>query len=544
MASPMSGFLSLLARGASRVAGGSSASVARAASAGEVAAFSASSSRASAPASSSNSATPAPTSAHLREIAVAPRPDWSAFALADRVNRHVARSEGYLESASGARGRGAYALFDEMEEKDAHLHGILQTRRNGVLARPRRVEPASSEARDVAFAARVERALERVPEWEASLGRLLDAIARGFAVLEVVWGYDADGFVVPAELKPRAPWRFELGPRGELLLADDPYATKNDATSRALPDRKFLVMRHDASDERPYGRGLCERVYWYWWFKKNNLKFWALYNEKFGAPTVVAKHAPGLARGERERLLEVLSTLQADAGVVVPEGVELDLLESGRRGTADTYRELADWCNDEMSRGVLGQTLTTGEGRRSGSMALGRVHEAVRFDYVRADALLLMNALNATLLRWIADFNLGPGSAAPRWVVDLVPDLDVEVEAEIDRRLLQMGVPLPLRHFHEKYRRPAPAPGERSLRYDDSNLYQYHLQFGVLTVNEVRATLGLPRVEWGDRAPVPAGAGRGAGGGGARPKGGGNSRDDPEEREAEGDEVGRDRRGR
>ena len=42
------------------------------------------------------------------------------------------------------------------------------------------------------------------------------------------------------------------------------------------------------------------------------------------------------------------------------------------------------------------------------------------------------------------------------------------------------------------------------LQYDDSNLYQYHLQFGVLTINEVRVKLGLPPVPWGDKPTSPA----------------------------------------
>jgi hypothetical protein len=104
------------------------------------------------------------------------------------------------------------------------------------------------------------------------------------------------------------------------------------------------------------------------------------------------------------------------------------------------------------------------------------------------------------------DFNFGEDHPAPRWRIDLRPEIDREIEAGIDRQLLQMGVPLPLRYFYEKYGRPAAGPGERALRYDDSNLFQYHLQFGVLTVNEVRASLGLPPVDWGDRPTSPVDA--------------------------------------
>lgn len=475
---------------------------------------------------------------HKIEIASMRRAAWPPEGPRDRINAHIARSEGYTQALGASWGQGAYALFEEMEEKDAHLYSVLQTRKNGLLARPTRIEPASAEPRDLEVARWIEGALARLPNLELGLNHMLDALAKGMSVVEIIWGYDAEGRIVPTELKPRSAWRFRFGPDGALRLADaDPWTAaapersgqSGDANraartpmlggpgsgaglgargiggngDRALPDRKFLVTLFNATDDRPYGRGLDERVYWYWWFKKNNLKFWVMHNEKFGAPTVVAKHAPGLSSVERDRLLEVISSLQADAGVTLPEGVTLELLEPLRRGSADTYRDMANWLNEEISRAVLGQTLTVSEGSRGGSMALGRVHDAVRMDYIRSDAQTLMGVLNGQLIRWMMDFNFGPGAAAPRWVVDLTPDVDPAVEAAIDKQLLQMGVPLPIRYFYSRYKRPAPGLGERQLRYDDTNLFQYHLQFGVLTVNEVRASLGLPPVAWGDEPTSP-----------------------------------------
>jgi phage gp29-like protein len=218
---------------------------------------------------------------------------------------------------------------------------------------------------------------------------------------------------------------------------------------------------------------------------------------------VVARHRSGLGEAERDRLLEVIEAIQTDAGVTIPEGVTLELLEARRAGSSDTYRELASWCDEQISRAVLGQTLTVSEGNRSGSLALGQVHESVRMDYVKADAWLLMDIINNQLVRWLVDLNYGEDEPAPRWTIDLAPQLDLAQEIEVDRQLLQMGVSLPVGYFYEKYGRPAPTGDGHRLQYDDSNLYQYHLQFGILTINEVRAKLGLPPVPWGDRTTSP-----------------------------------------
>ena len=208
------------------------------------------------------------------------------------------------------------------------------------------------------------------------------------------------------------------------------------------------------------------------------------------------------------RLYEVIESLQNDTGVTVPDSITVELLEARRSGNASTYRDLADWCNDEISKIVLGATLTSGEGRRSGSNALGEVHERVRSEYVEADARALENVVNSQLVRYMVDFNFGPGIDAPRWTIDTTRDDHLEREIAIDRQLIETGIALPESYFHEKYKRPAPVGQESALRFDDRNLFQYHLRYGVLTVNEARKRLGLPSVSWGERpvqlaAPPP-----------------------------------------
>ena len=432
----------------------------------------------------------------LKEFAPTPADPWGELYGGRRLGDAIVRSEGFAGHAS------AYSLFEEMEDKDAHLFSALQTRKLGVLARPQKIVAAGDAPAQRQAAEWVERTLRATPGWLSALQHLLGALAKGMAVVEILWGFDPEGRLIPLSLRPRAAGRFAWNPSGEWRLID-PLAAPL-APGRPLPPRKFLFALFGASDERPYGKGLCEKVYWYWWFKKHNIKFWLIYNEKFGAPTVVARHRPGLSDVERERLLEVIEAVQTDAGVTIPDGITLELLETKRAGSADTYQALAQWCNDEISRGILGQTLTASEGQRSGSLALGQVHEVVRQDYVRADAWMLMDAINSQLVRWLVDLNFGEDVPAPRWTIDLSPELDLGQEVQVDRQLLQMGVPLSTGYFYEKYGRPAPLGEAGRLQYDDSNLYQYHLQFGVLTINEVRIKLGLPPVAWGDRPTSPA----------------------------------------
>jgi len=460
-----------------------------------------------------------PTTALTREIVGPNRWAWPGYLTPSPTAYHIL----YSGALAGPGIRNLYDLYQEMEDKDGHLYSVLQTRKNGVLSRERKVVAASDSPRDREIADFVARSLAHIPQFDQSLRDILDALAKGFSVAEIVWTIGGDRIAVAA-LKSRYQGRFVFDLDGRLRLLDEsdvaqavslcswptgslPHVNLRrgqiDNLSRLLPPEKFIVFTFDGRHGNPYGSGLCQKAYWYYWFKKNNLKFWVIFNEKFGSPTVVGKYRAGTSDDERNRLLEVIDSLQEDTGIVVPETMVIELLEARRSGNINTYRDLADWCNDEMSKIVLGGTLTASEGRRAGSYALGKVHEAVRNEYVAADARALMEVVNTQLVAWLVEYNFGRDVVAPRWTLDTADDEDLEREARLDGQLIGMGIPLPLGYFYEKYKRPAPRTDERSLRYDDNNLYQYHLEFGVLTINEIRRSLGLNPVPWGNERPQP-----------------------------------------
>lgn len=481
-----------------------------------------------------------------RELAGGSVPPWWGVA------------QGWMTWPARRTGTTLYGFFREMEEKDAHLYSVLQTRRNALAGADWKVVEASDSARDQAVAAFVREALAGLGNVSQVFMDLLDAFGKGWSVSEVMWRVDgATGRVTPAEVRSRLPEQFALGRDGGLyLLAEGAPAPAQGpapdglmprpgemmvwaAGARRMPARKFLSFVFQGGAASPYGTPLCARAFWYHWFKKNTVKFWSVYNEKFGAPTAVARYGPSATDAELQRLKQMLESLQHDTGIILPETVQLELIEARRADASDSFRDFAEWCNDEMSKIVLGQTLTTAEGRRSGSLALARVHDRVRGDYLAADARALGECATAQLVRWLVDFNFGPGVPAPRFVFDVAGVEEFLDELKLDEQLVRLGVALPAGYFYGKYRRPVPAPGDRDIRYDDQNLYQYHLQFGVLTINEVRASLGLGPVPWGDAPPRSFDEAQGAARAGSRA-----DRPEPQTEEAAEDDGAEQRRER
>lgn len=427
-----------------------------------------------------------------------------------------------------------YTVFQEMEDRDGHLFAALQTRKLAVMAGGWRLTagegPGAQEVCDW-----LRPVLLGMGDLESALLHCLDALGKGMALVEVEWGRVGAG-IVPRRLVGHWPGDFAFDEAGELYRLEEEHQRRWDRwgisreregqrtkapvllprpgegqSPRGLPrlqaPRTMIVHTNQGSPAQPYGVSLCLKAYWLTQFKRHTLRQWTVLNERFGTPTAVMKYPVGTTRADLDRLESLVGQLAREGGVVLPEEIGLEMLESGRSGSGQSLKELADWCNDEISKIVLGQTLTSSEGRRSGSLALGGIHDQVRREYVAADARALAATIQRTLVRWLVEWNFGQEAAVPRFELLAERQRGAQEELELDERLLRLGVPLPVGWFHQRYDRPLPQEGERSLRYDDANLYQYHLQFGVLTVNEVRQSLGLDPVKWGDQR-----VGYGAGG--------------------------------
>ena len=99
-------------------------------------------------------------------------------------------------------------------------------------------------------------------------------------------------------------------------------------------------------------------------------------------------------------------------------------LLDGRRAAESGYLEAIDYHNREIARAILGQTLTTDDSRRVGSLALGKVHLQVlimQLNGLRKD--IAERVMNEQIIRPTVDLNFEGGSY-PTFVFD-EPELDV-----------------------------------------------------------------------------------------------------------------------
>lgn len=344
------------------------------------------------------------------------------------------------DSVLAARGAYDYRIYDEVL-RDDQVAATLQQRRLAVVSKEWEVIPGGERRIDQAAAAFIEQTLNEI-RFDAITDKMLYGVFYGYAVAECLWARDGNRIVLDA-IKVRDRRRFGYRPSGELVLK-----TTRQPDGEALPPRKFWHFACGAShDDEPYGLGLAHWLYWPVLFKRNGIKFWLIFLEKFGMPTGVGKFPSGATPDDRNKLLAAVRAIQADSGVVIPEGMALELLEAARSGTAD-YTALHDRMNASISKVVLGHSA--GADATPGRLGGEDNASEVRADLVKADADLVCHSANASWVRWLTEWNF-PGAALPRIWRRIEDEPDLKLQAERDEIIVRMGFKPSLEYIRQTY---------------------------------------------------------------------------------------------
>lgn len=348
----------------------------------------------------------------------------------------LATRDDIILSRGGHKGLGIYQDL----ARDGHTGSVLRKRRQAVVAREWTIDAGGERPEDLLAAELARVALRRIRFDRACQG-LLGAVLTGISVAEVMWEaaeIEVDGarraWIVPADIRVRNPRRFVFSRDGELRLL-----TRERRTDGIdLPAMKFILVRYWAEEnEDAYGRGLGHDLFWPVFFKRNGVALWNALIEKFGQPFVYAEYPQGTSDGDVDKLVEMIQGIARGGGLAVPTGTLLKVLEASKAGTADMHEKLVAAMNAEISKIVLGETLTTEMGA-NGARAASETHNDVRQELADADADLLSAEMNGTLLPWLTELNL-PGAAPPTIWRRAPEEPDLVASATLDEKLFRIG---------------------------------------------------------------------------------------------------------
>lgn len=351
--------------------------------------------------------------------------------------------------------------------RDGQVYSAIRVRQLANASRKLAITPKGDSEEDKRYAELTRDMLRRIHRFPEMLLNVLDAIPRGMSCQEIEWQLSNQTMLFePLKLYPVHPSRikFDLDNHPVLVSPFDIF------WGEKLPPNSFMLHTHDPEPgdwSKPeeegrlvFGHGLLDRLYpWFLW-KSICIRNWLRLSDRVATGTLVGRY-PWKNAEARTQIMDILKMVQSHGAVAFPSdaGFEIDLLK-GDNHSADFYKNLVGYIDDQMTKMVLGSTMLMDTGS-VGSYAMAEVHERTTFGrLVTYDADSVVSTLRDQLVRYIFVMNDWPVAAMPeiefqsqsRWSLTEIVNACV--------KLSDMGFPISYEVVSEETGIRKPGPGE------------------------------------------------------------------------------------
>ncbi|MDA0148845.1 DUF935 domain-containing protein [Vibrio sp. LaRot3] len=332
-----------------------------------------------------------------------------------------------LRSALQGQPEDYFLLAEEMEERDTHYRAVLSTRKLAVASIEPVVEAASDDKQHIAHADAI-REILRHPEVPELMMDLLDGIGKGISLVEQIWDTNSKPYAwVPKEYEWVSPVHIQID-------MDDLHTVRlksDDETLKGEPLKPngYIIHKPRMKSGHWIRNGLARVVAVMYMLKSYTVKDWWAFAEVFGMPVRIGKYHSNASEDDIRTLVNAIASIASDAGAAIPESMQIDMIDTAKGNGGDTlFENMAKWADQQISKAVLGQTMTTDDGS---SQSQATVHNEVRKDIINWDARQLANTLNRDLVKRFIDFNFGPQERYPeiKLTIEETEDLKAWVEA-------------------------------------------------------------------------------------------------------------------
>ncbi|WP_309679452.1 DUF935 family protein [Polaromonas sp.] len=295
---------------------------------------------------------------------------------------------------------------------DAHVMGEIRSIRGSFRSHDYRLEVGSEDdAKAQAALELCQRWMESGPpnavaDWMEVMWQMCSCILTGYKAHELVWNYNADSKLLPSEVADRPGRRIRFDASANPLLV-----SKGNFSGAPVEPYQFVISRHMATTDNPYGMALLSSCFWPWTFKTGGWRYFVKYCERHGLPWPVGRYPQGTGEKEQDELADALASMVESGYLVVQEGTGIELLvPQGGSGTAP-QQALISLANREMSKALTSQAMI-GEQLEVGSRAAADTAQ-VRQNSVHDSDRDIAAASMSQIFRWITLFNFGEGVAPP-----------------------------------------------------------------------------------------------------------------------------------
>jgi phage gp29-like protein len=217
-------------------------------------------------------------------------------------------------------------LAQDIELKDLHYRSVLSTRKDAITGLEIKVVPASEDKRDMELADAVDRDIVKntTAKLYALIRDMLDALAKGFSVSEIVWNTDKTPWK-PAAYRFRDPRWFQYDKEtGKTLMLRVPLGNELEP----LKPFRFVVHEPHLVSGNQITAGLAFPALYYWMLKSYDVTSWAAFIDRYGYPIRIGKYGKKATEQDRATLKRAVAAIGQDFGAVIPESALLEIIES------------------------------------------------------------------------------------------------------------------------------------------------------------------------------------------------------------------------
>jgi phage gp29-like protein len=349
---------------------------------------------------------------------------------ARRTNEDINSWRTAIKTAENVYNPRRALLYDLYEEilLDGHLSAIIEKRKLAVSNTPIVFIENGEEDETLT-------ALTETEDFINLLHYILESKLWGHSLIEMDF--------TNGGLKPTLIPRKHVEPKKGIILHTQ-YET-NGFSYREAPYTNYLI-------EVGYTDtlGILLKAAQYAIYKRGGFGDWGQYVELFGMPFRIGKY-DGFDEKTRSELQTALNEAGSAACVVIPKEADFEFIQNGTSGSSTLYETLINVCNKELSKLILGQTLTTEAG---GSMAQAKVHQEVELEIHYADKLFVKNVLNDKLVPLLKmhGYNIGNG----KFQFNQQENIDLKTRLDMDLKLAEK-IAIDDSYFYETYNVPVPA---------------------------------------------------------------------------------------
>ncbi|MBS9781105.1 MAG: DUF935 domain-containing protein [Gammaproteobacteria bacterium] len=377
---------------------------------------------------------------------------WNEDSIATGLN--PSRLASVLSNANGGDAYDYLTLAEEMEEREPHYGSVIRTRKLAIEGLEKNIEAAGDDDKSQQIAESVRELIE-CPEFDNLLSALTDGLGKGYAAVEIIW--DKKSFTPINYI-----WR---DPRYFAFARDDAYTLhirgEDNQAGDTLPPYKFITHIPKLKAGVPIRGGLARMAALSYMCKTYALTDWMAFCEVFGMPIRVGKYGNGASDVDKSVLKRAVANIGTDAAAIIPESMQLEFIQAtNAKGGESLFENLADWLDRQVSKAVLGQTMTSDDGS---SQAQAKVHNEVRLDLLKADAKQLAATINEQLIRPFVDFNFGVQKVYPKFVLYVPEPEDIAGLVDGVAKLVPLGLKVPQSFLRDKLGIPDPQEDEELL---------------------------------------------------------------------------------